>query len=624
MGKGAAMLIEVQNSILRMVAQGDDLVATLSALCCELQSLLPGTRASILTLDAQGLLHPCAAPSLPDNYSAALDGIPIGPSVGSCGSAAYLQRVVVVDDIDKDPRWSPLRASARSAGLKACYSSPIFSSGGQVLGTFALYYNETRGPTAFEQSVMEGCLPLCMIALERHERVLERERLAYTDALTGLTNRAGYNKDLGNIPTAGWSLLLIDIDNLKSVNDTFGHTAGDDLITAVAARIADAAGSSRAYRIGGDEFAVIIDDAAIDPAELAGYIGRKVSLPATCGEHTAFPTVTIGIAHAQAGLSVAEVRQNADIALYHAKEESRGGVLIYNAALTTAISKRSRAIHKVAAALKDNRIEAWYQPIVRLDTGDIVGVEALARMRTIDGRIVAAAEFFEATKDAQVAAALTRRMIECIARDVGGWLRLGIPFQHVGINLSAADFSCTDLPESLEVAFRQEGVPLHHAVLEVTESVYLGDRDRRVAKKIASLRAAGLKVALDDFGTGFASLTHLITVPVDIIKIDKSFTDLLGPNDPGTSIVEGILHIAKRLGIKVVVEGIETCEQAELLLERGCVLGQGYLYSKALPSPQICELLRERSQPLNNVSSLNDTLSRLQGHSVPTPERGVA
>ena len=619
------MLIEVQNSILKMVAQGDDLHTTLETLCGELERLLPGTRASILTLDTRGLLHPFVAPNLPDDYSAALDGIAIGPAAGSCGTAAYLRRVVVVDDIESDLRWSASKHLARAAGLKACFSSPIFGSKGQVLATFALYFDEPREPTAFEQSVVEGCLPLCMIALERHERVLERERLAYTDALTGLTNRAKYNKDLETLPASGWSLLLIDIDNLKTVNDTFGHSAGDGLIAAVASRIADAAAPSGAYRIGGDEFAVILNEGASDDlVKLAEGIGQSVSVPAVCGEHTAFPTVTIGIAHALAGLSVAQVRQNADIALYHAKEENRGGVLIYDADLTTAISRRSEAIHKVAAALKDDRIEAWYQPIVRIDTTEIVGVEALARMRAMDGRIVPAAEFFEATKDAQVAAALTRRMIERIARDVGEWLRLGIPFQHVGINLSAADFSCTDLPESLEEAFKREGVPLHHAVLEVTESVYLGDRDRRVAKKIASLRAAGLRIALDDFGTGFASLTHLITVPVDIIKIDKSFTDLLGPNDPGTSIVEGILHIAKRLGIKVVVEGIETLEQAELLLERGCVLGQGYLYSKALPADQICTLLCERGQARDSVSELNATLDSMRGEPGSLPRRDTA
>jgi EAL domain-containing protein (putative c-di-GMP-specific phosphodiesterase class I) len=194
----------------------------------------------------------------------------------------------------------------------------------------------------------------------------------------------------------------------------------------------------------------------------------------------------------------------------------------------------------------------------------------------------------------------------------------------VGINLSAADFSCTDLPESLEVAFRQAGVPLHHAILEVTESVYLGDRDRRVAKKIASLRAAGLRIALYDFGTGFASLTHLITLPVDIIKIDRSFTALLSPDDPSTGIVEGILHIAKRLGIKVVVEGIETQEQAELLLERGCLLGQRYLYSRALPADQICTLLRERGQAWDSVSKLNATLGRLRSHLGSLPGRGTA
>jgi sensor c-di-GMP phosphodiesterase-like protein len=138
----------------------------------------------------------------------------------------------------------------------------------------------------------------------------------------------------------------------------------------------------------------------------------------------------------------------------------------------------------VAAALADDRVEAWYQPIVRIDTGEIVGVEALARMRLADGTILPAASFHEATKDAHVAASLTHRMIDCIARDVGGWLKRGIAFQHVGINLSAADFRCSDLPESLVSAFEREGVPLHHAILEVTESVYLGGGTRLSQTKL--------------------------------------------------------------------------------------------------------------------------------------------
>ena len=287
----------------------------------------------------------------------------------------------------------------------------------------------------------------------------------------------------------------------------------------------------------------------------------------------------------------------------------------------TGLPNRAKFNESVAEALKDDRIEAWYQPIVRIDTGEVVGVEALARMRSLNGQIIPAVYFHEATKDAQVAAALTRQMIGCIARDVGGWLRRGVALQHVGINLSAADFSCSDLPDSLEAAFAREGVPLHHAILEVTESVYLGERNQRVVNKIASLRAAGLKVALDDFGTGFASLTHLITVPVDIIKIGKSFVDRLGPGDIGTGIIEGILHIARSLGIRVVAEGVETKEQASLLLERGCLLGQGYLYSGALPPEEMAMLLQERGQKQDNVTMLKATVAHLRRQNDAVPIR---
>lgn len=617
------MLVGVQNAILKMVAQGDDLEATLVELCSEVERLLPGTYASILTLDDAGLLHPCAAPSLPAAYSAALDNLAIGPAVGSCGTAAFLREVVTVTDIQHDHRWTEFKDLALPIGLRACFSSPIFGSKGKVLGTLALYFAEARAPSPFEQSVVEGCVPLCMIALERHERLLEHRRLAFTDVLTGLPNRAKFNEVLkGAVASKAWSLLLIDLDNLKSINDTFGHAAGDDLISAVARHLAETVKPLRAYRLGGDEFAVILDvaeEGAVKDA--ANRIIAAISQPTSCNGHTAFPTVTIGIALSDPEYTVEDIRHNADIALYHAKELNRGSFVIHDATIASAISKRLDAVQTVAEALKDDRIEAWYQPIVRIDTGEVVGVEALARMRSIDGAIIPAAYFHEATKDAQVAAALTRQMIGCIARDVGGWLRRGIPIQHVGINLSAADFSCSDLPDSLEAAFAREGVPLHHAILEVTESVYLGERNQRVANKIASLRAAGLKVALDDFGTGFASLTHLITVPVDVIKIDKSFVDRLGPGDIGTGIIEGILHIARSLGIRVVAEGVETEEQAALLLERGCLLGQGYLYSRALPPEEMAMLLQERGQKQDNVTMLNATAARLRGQNDAVPIR---
>lgn len=592
------MLLELQNAILKMVARGESLEATLACLCREAERLVPDMTCSVLSLDGHGRMHPVAAPSLPPEFGLAVDNAPIGPEAGSCGTAAYLGRPVAVTDIENDPRWANYKALALPLGLLACWSSPIFDAAGKVVGTFAFYYRAKRGPTKFERDLVEACVPLCMIAFERDQRLLEQRRLALTDSLTGLPNRAAYSEDLLGLPPTGWGLLLIDIDHLKTTNDTFGHGAGDELIVAVAERIVASVAPHPAFRLGGDEFAVIVPEASEDAiASLAQRILHNVCQPASCGGQSVRPSVTIGGAlHIEPSQSVATIRQNADFALYHAKETARGGYALHDEHLGTAITLRLNAIRTLASALDEDRVVAFYQPIIRIDTGEVVGLEALCRILAHDGTVIPAAAFHEATKDGQAAAQLTRRMVSQVARDLGDWLRAGIPFQHVGINISAADFRNGQLSTLLQTVFGAEGVPLKHAILEVTESVYLGHRDSSIADEISALRAGGLKVALDDFGTGFASLTHLLTVPVDIIKIDKSFVDRLGPDDIGSGIIEGILHIARSLDIRVVAEGIETVEQAQQLERMGCLLGQGYLYSRPISKDAMTTMLIERGQ----------------------------
>jgi EAL domain-containing protein (putative c-di-GMP-specific phosphodiesterase class I) len=187
-------------------------------------------------------------------------------------------------------------------------------------------------------------------------------------------------------------------------------------------------------------------------------------------------------------------------------------------------------------------------------------------------------------------------MLRTVAFDMRRWLDMGLPLQHIGINLSAADFHAGNLQERLCTVFADAGVPLKHVILEVTESVYLGQRDRVVADEIKASRARGMRVALDDFGTGFASLTHLLTVPVDIIKIDRSFVERLAPGDAAAIIVEGVMGIATKLGLRVVAEGIETDEQLDQLLGFGCTLGQGYLFSKAINREATTSLLARFGQ----------------------------
>jgi EAL domain-containing protein (putative c-di-GMP-specific phosphodiesterase class I) len=257
----------------------------------------------------------------------------------------------------------------------------------------------------------------------------------------------------------------------------------------------------------------------------------------------------------------------------------------------------------VDAALREHRIEAFYQPVVRLDTREIVGLEALCRMRLGD-RIISAGDFQEAMKDVHVARSLTARMMALVAADVRAWLDLGIPFQHVGVNVSSADMHGGSLENMLTGAFLAEGVPLKHVIVEVTETVYMGNGGRSVQKAVESLRAKGFRVALDDFGTGYASLTHLLTVPVDIIKIDKSFVDRLAPANASMIIVNGLLQIATALGIRVIAEGIETEDQAELLQTAGCTLGQGYLFSRAVDRDATTALLMARAQRFGGSATI--------------------
>jgi diguanylate cyclase (GGDEF)-like protein len=595
-------MLQFQNSILEMIARGEELQATIEDLCRRVEARFPGIACSVLSVrDAK--LYPIAAPSLPASYTSRLVGVPIGPMVGSCGAAAYYGIPVTVTDIELDVRWQHYKQFVVPIGFKACWSTPIVAAD-KVVATFAFYFREGREPTDGEREIVNACVHLCAIAIERDERVCERERLTYTDALTALANRARFNKVLAERKSSEgangvrpWGLLLADLDNLKLVNDTFGHAAGDALLQTVARRLAIAVSMENSFRLGGDEFAAIVD--ADDMAALAAKaeaLIREIKRPAECDGHVVFPAATIGGALAANAVSASQVQRDADIALYHGKERCRGQYTGYFVGMGTALTRRFRAIRDVGVALSENRIEAHYQPILRLDTREIVGFEALARMRTRKGERLSAAHFHEATLDAHVAAQLTDRMLSLVSADMRRWLDMGLPLQHVGINLSSADFRSDDLHSRLTAAFAAAGVPLRHVILEVTESVYLGERDHVVADEIKVLRSMGFRVALDDFGTGFASLTHLLTVPVDIIKIDKSFVDRLVPADAGTVIVEGVMSIATKLGIRVVAEGIETQAQADHLRSLGCPLGQGYLFSKAVDPLTATHLLSTSAQ----------------------------
>ncbi|MDX3807588.1 putative bifunctional diguanylate cyclase/phosphodiesterase [Bosea thiooxidans] len=609
MTKPSTRLQSLQNEILEHIARGEPLAACMQRLCLRAEAAAPGCVCSVVTVDNDGLLRPLASPSLPASYAAAIDGIAVGPRVGSCGTAIYRGEPVEVVDIATDPLWEGLTELVLPLGLRASWSMPIKARDGRVVGAFAFYYRNLGRPRAIERRIVATCVHLCAIAIEHEEVRARNYRLAYFDTLTKLPNRTRFSDAITAMcanPAGRLGLMLIDIDNLKAINDTLGHAAGDALIAEIGARLSRELEGCLACRIGGDEFAVLVPscDCAGRMRALATAVLAAMPPPVEHDGQSIVPSVTIGGVIADvAGTDSDTLRQNADLALYHAKETRRGGYVRFRHSLRSAMMRRIRIRRQVEDALGDERIIPYYQPIVRLDSGEIVGLEALARMRLGDSRIVTAGEFHEALLDPKVAYRATSRMLAAIVADMAEWQAAGLQFQHVALNVTAADFRKGDLFSRIVRTFDKAGVPLRHLVVEITEQVFMGGLRDGVARTMEAMRAHGISVALDDFGTGFASLTHLLDFPIDIIKIDRSFVGAIDSGARSGVIVESLQAMAKRLGMKIIAEGIETEGQASRLYEMGCSLGQGFLYSPPVPAPVVRELL-QRFGPQGPTASL--------------------
>jgi diguanylate cyclase (GGDEF)-like protein len=590
------ILLRVQTVVLEAVARGEELGEVGTILCRQVEAVAPGVICSILLI-TDGLVHPLAGPSLPDDYSRALVGVPVGPRSGSCGTAAWRDEPVIVTDIATDPLWADYKALALPLGLNACWSSPIHDAQGKVIATFAFYYATNRGPTEFERQLVKTCLHLCALAIE-HDRVRARNHhLAYFDVLTDLPNRAHFNATLAERLVVGrpFGLLLLDIDHLKQVNDSIGHGAGDALIRAIAERLAACRPEALPFRLGGDEMAILVggcaDHAALEAA--ARRILDTVSGMVTVGGQSMDAHVTLGGAlYGVDGDDADTICQNADFALYQAKQTHRGGYVGFRPDLRTAIVERMAIVRQLDVAMSQGRVVPYYQPLVRLETAEIVGLEALARLVLPDGEVVSAGAFSAGLDDPRIAYQLTGQMLDQVARDIRSWLDQGIPFQHVGINVTTGDFARGDLADRVSTLFAAHDVPLSHVVLEVNEAVFMGGSDQAVPRAVEALRAKGILVALDDFGTGYASLTHLLSFPVDVIKIDRSFVERLGDDQPSEVVVRAILDIARRLDMRVVAEGIETTQQVAVLRQFGCLMGQGYLFSRPVPAEDATRLMR--------------------------------
>jgi len=448
------------------------------------------------------------------------------------------------------------------------------------------------------------------------ERRLQDElhHRAFHDALTELPNRilfadrAEHSLALARRTGTVTAVLFIDLDDFKDVNDTLGHAIGDELLTAFAHRLATIGRESDvAARIGGDEFALLIDNLR-GPAEADVFAERAMAAfgePFILSEGPVTMTATIGVATSDDSDSVDEMTRHADLALYAAKAAGKHGWQRYSPALSTDMVRRLEIRSALERAVSDSAFGLVYQPIVSLDTGLIAGFESLVRWPRQDQDTLMPGQFIDIAEDTglivPLGAWVIRRALSDLAAGRVPADRTADPF--VSINVSARQFRSADFVKTVREALEDTGLPPSLLLLELTESVLLR-HEEGIAANLAEFKRLGVRLAIDDFGTGYSSLSYLRELPIDVLKIDRSFVEGISASQRRLALAKGIVAIANTLGIAVIAEGVETGEQCELVTEMGCEYGQGYLLARPMSWQDGQRLLRA-NRPLTPAPRLD-------------------
>ena len=442
-------------------------------------------------------------------------------------------------------------------------------------------------------------------SVARHDR--DVRRMAYTDALTGLTNRLAFREALDHrlmlLRGSGRQLALLfaDIDDFKRVNDTLGHEAGDEALLQFANRIREAVeryGGDDALlaRFGGDEFVILVQEGDVRAVatRLAEVLVAELRRPLDIHDRQVFLGTSIGITLFPEDASGASaLMKNGDIAMYQAKVAGKNGFRFYSRAMDHAVERRVHMEQELRGAWERGELSVVYQPVCRTSDGRVVGAEALLRWQHPMLGTIAPSVFIDVAEQSGLIESIGPRVLYTACAEAVRWLELGTEKLFVSVNISPRQLRRGDLPDIVAGCLRETGLPASCLHLELTETTVISD-ELQAAALLARLHSTGVKVWLDDFGTGFSGLSHLRRVPVDGVKIDRSFVADLQRDPDDLALTTAIIAMAHSLGITVVAEGVEKEAQYKLLAERGCDLVQGYWLSHPVSAPEFTHLLARR------------------------------
>ena len=726
-------LLSQQQSILSKIALGAPLDEVLENICLSIEDLIEDSSAkcSILTLKGEQLFH-SAAPNIAKGYCEAINGVHIGPSVGSCGTAVYEKKRVIASDIATSPLWENYKALALSFDLRSCWSTPIISTQSDILGTFAIYHDSAKSPTPQDLELIDFFVDFTSIALEKHteslkskvllaelqqsnekfkafakvlpdltlilseegeytnvygttneslylsqEHVINRnvrdimppedanpimaviaktlqtnevqvfeyqlnikgkqltfegrtaplesyqpnnpsqrhvvwmardistrkaaeeevQRLAFFDPLTNLPNRRMLNDKLSmyveQIKQSDHTgaLLFLDLDNFKRINDSLGHNAGDEILVELSQRLMRVLNPTDTLaRVGGDEFIILIENvgdshkqASLESELMAKVVQSVFYDKFEIGDLAFQVSCSIGICLINNANAISEnILKFADTAMYRSKMKGGNSSSFYDPALQTLLENQTELETDIVRAIACDEFCAYFQPQLSID-GSIIGAEALIRWNHPTKGLISPNSFIPIAEQF----GLIQKLQNIVLRDICILLEtlrdhnaLKNQF-NVSINISQCQFNSSTLKGELFKAIETYDVLPSQIKLEITESMLAGDLMSTV-KQMKELKSQGFVFSIDDFGTGYSCLKHLSVLPIDELKIDKSFIDKVLDNASGQSIVQSIIGLGHSLDINIVAEGVESAEQLHVLKSMGVNAVQGYLFAKPL------------------------------------------
>ncbi len=599
----ADLLRAGQAQILEQIAVGAPLETAMENLVRLVELQIPGTRGVVLLADAAGEhLRVCAAPNIDRTFVTALDNLKIGPDGLSSGTAVHRRQPVVVTDMLNDPLWADRRELVAAHAYRSCWSIPIVSPDDKPLGALTFYSQTTEPPTDEEFKIGEAAVHIAGIAIERKDSEERIRFMATHDSLTGLPNRAllkdRIDQALRFAQRSGhWAtVVFIDLDNFKIINDTLGHNAGDELLKAVAERMVSCLrGVDTVVRLGGDEFVVLLVDQPRSPDVISATINKlqaAIVAPLDIAGQTLRVTCSIGAANYPGdGVDADALLANADAAMYRAKDLGRDNFQFYTPDLNVKVRDEFLLQEALRTAVERREFILHYQPQVDMTTGAIFAVEALIRWNHPTLGLMPPNRFIPIADKTGMIVGIGDWVLHEACRQNKEWQDAGLPKIKVSVNVSARQFAERNFTARVEDALKSSGLEAKYLELELTESLIMRDTALAI-DTMNALQRLGIQLAIDDFGIGYSSLSALKTFPVARLKIDKSFIKGLPTSMDDRAVTTAVISLGKKLNLRIIAEGVENDEQMEFLRENKCDELQGFRFSEPIPPAAIEEFLR--------------------------------